>query len=216
MRPPGMPHGEHGHHGHWAGGRVPKGNVRGLLLAALLDGPAHGYELMGRLEGQAGGRWRPSPGSVYPLLQVLEDEGLVRGRDSGGRKVYELTEQGRTLADAGQLPSRRTWTCAPRCTGCTPPPSRWQRRETPPRCRRQWRLSGTPARRSTGCSRSSAGGHTRGRGNYVTETPTARPQRRRKPPRPVEVVSVSKITPRLVSVLVRGDALAEFRIEAPT
>ena len=103
MRPPGMPHGEHGHHGHWAGGRVPKGNVRGLLLAALLDGPAHGYELMGRLEGQAGGRWRPSPGSVYPLLQVLEDEGLVRGRDSGGRKVYELTERGRALADAGQL-----------------------------------------------------------------------------------------------------------------
>ena len=50
----------------------------------------------------------------------------------------------------------------------------------------------------------------------MTETPTARPQRRRKPPRPVEVVSVSKITPRLVSVLVRGDALAEFRIEAPT
>src|SRR3979411_3260407 len=64
MRPPGKPHGEHGHHGHWAGGRVPKGNVRGLLLAALLDGPAHGYELMRRLEGQASGRWRPSPGSV--------------------------------------------------------------------------------------------------------------------------------------------------------
>ena len=72
MRPPGKPHGEHGHHGHWAGGRVPKGNVRGLLLAALLDGPAHGYELMRRLEGQASGRWRPSPGSVYPLLQLLE------------------------------------------------------------------------------------------------------------------------------------------------
>jgi DNA-binding PadR family transcriptional regulator len=107
MRPPGKPHGEHGHHGHWAGGRMPKGNVRGLLLAALLDGPAHGYELMRRLEGQASGRWRPSPGSVYPLLQLLEDEGLVRGRASDGRsegrKVYELTEQGRTQADAGQL-----------------------------------------------------------------------------------------------------------------
>jgi DNA-binding HxlR family transcriptional regulator len=103
MRPGGMPYGEHGGLGHWAGGRVPKGNVRGLLLAALLDGPAHGYELMRRLEGQAGGRWRPSPGSVYPLLQVLEDEGLVRGRDSDGRKVYELTERGRPLADAGHL-----------------------------------------------------------------------------------------------------------------
>ncbi|MGH3418356.1 MAG: PadR family transcriptional regulator [Streptosporangiaceae bacterium] len=103
MKPPGKPHGEHGRHGHWAGGRVPKGNVRGLLLAALLDGPAHGYELMRRLEGQASGRWRPSPGSVYPLLQLLEDEGLVRGRASEGRKVYELTERGRDQADAGQL-----------------------------------------------------------------------------------------------------------------
>jgi len=107
MRPPRTPHGEHGHHGHWAGGRVPKGNVRGLLLAALLDGPAHGYELMRRLEGRASGRWRPSPGSVYPLLQLLEDEGLVRGRASDGRsegrKVYELTERGRAQADAGQL-----------------------------------------------------------------------------------------------------------------
>jgi DNA-binding PadR family transcriptional regulator len=103
MRPPRMPHGEHGRHGHWTGGRVPKGNVRGLLLAALLDGPAHGYELMRRLEGQAGGRWRPSPGSVYPLLQLLEDEGLARSRDSEGRKVYELTERGQAQADLGQL-----------------------------------------------------------------------------------------------------------------
>jgi NADPH-dependent ferric siderophore reductase len=50
----------------------------------------------------------------------------------------------------------------------------------------------------------------------VTETPAARPPRRRKPPRPAEVVSVSKMTPRLVSVLVRGDALDGFKIEAPT
>jgi DNA-binding PadR family transcriptional regulator len=104
MRPTGE-HGDghHGPHGHWAGGRVPKGNVRGLLLAALLDGPAHGYELMRRLEEQAGGRWRPSPGSVYPLLQLLEDEGLVSVLDREGRKVYELTEQGRAQADAGRL-----------------------------------------------------------------------------------------------------------------
>lgn len=96
MRPGGkMP----GRHDHWAGGRVPKGNVRGLLLAALLRGPAHGYELMRRLEEQAGGRWRPSPGSVYPLLQLLEDEGLIHGSEADGRKVYELTEAGRQQAD---------------------------------------------------------------------------------------------------------------------
>jgi DNA-binding PadR family transcriptional regulator len=99
----GTPGKAHGHHGHWAGGRLPKGNVRGLLLAALLDGPAHGYELMRRLEGQAGGRWRPSPGSVYPLLQLLEDEGLVSSTDREGRKVYELTPAGRAQADQSRL-----------------------------------------------------------------------------------------------------------------
>ena len=105
MRPIGKAHGDHGHghHGHWAGGRVPKGNVRGLLLAALLEGPAHGYELMRRLETQAAGRWRPSPGSVYPLLQLLEDEDLVRGTDQDGRRVYELTEAGRAQADQSRL-----------------------------------------------------------------------------------------------------------------
>jgi Fe2+ or Zn2+ uptake regulation protein len=103
MRPPGLGHGDHGHHGHWSEGRVRKGNVRGLLLAALLQGGAHGYELMRRLEEQSGGRWRPSPGSVYPLLQLLEDEGLVRGRDEDGRKVYELTDAGRDKADGDGL-----------------------------------------------------------------------------------------------------------------
>ncbi len=93
----------HGHQGQWAGGRVPKGNVRGLLLAALLRGPAHGYELMRRLEEEAGGRWRPSPGSVYPLLQLLEDEGLLQGNDEEGRKVYELTQTGRDQADDSRL-----------------------------------------------------------------------------------------------------------------
>ncbi len=107
MRPPGKSDGDHdhrhGHHGHWTGGRSKQGNVRGLLLAALLDGPAHGYELMRRLEEQAGGRWRPSPGSVYPLLQLLEDEGFAQGADQDGRRVYELTEAGRAKADAGLL-----------------------------------------------------------------------------------------------------------------
>lgn len=86
-----------------AGGRVPRGNVRGLLLAALLQGPAHGYELMRLLEERAGGRWRPSPGSVYPLLQLLEDEGLIHGSDEDGRKVYELTQAGRGQADDTRL-----------------------------------------------------------------------------------------------------------------
>jgi DNA-binding PadR family transcriptional regulator len=89
-------HGEHG-------GRARRGDVRALVLAALLQGGGHGYELMRRLEQLAGGRWRPSPGSVYPLLQLLEDEGLVCGRDGEGRRVYELTETGRAQADESRL-----------------------------------------------------------------------------------------------------------------
>jgi DNA-binding PadR family transcriptional regulator len=80
-----------------------KRNIRGLLLAALLTGPAHGYELMRRLEEHSGGRWRPSPGSVYPLLQMFEDEKLARSRDEDGRKIYELTAEGRARADEHDL-----------------------------------------------------------------------------------------------------------------
>jgi DNA-binding PadR family transcriptional regulator len=97
-------HGDsHGRHGPLDRDRVRRGEVRSLLLAALLDGPAHGYELMDRLEAHAGGRWRPSPGSVYPLLQLFEDTGLICGRDAGGRRTFELTQAGRSQADEGRL-----------------------------------------------------------------------------------------------------------------
>ena len=66
--------------GNWRGGgrRMRRGDIRTALLLALKDGRAHGYELIGRLEEKIGGTWRPSPGSVYPTLQLFEDEGLVR------------------------------------------------------------------------------------------------------------------------------------------
>ncbi len=92
--------GEHRHGERWSGGRRHRrGDIRLVLLAALLDGSAHGYELMGRLEESSGGVWRPSPGSVYPTLQLLEDEGLVRSVEEGDRRVYELTDAGREQAD---------------------------------------------------------------------------------------------------------------------
>lgn len=104
MRQPGK---GHGHGGGYRGpgyrGGVRRGEVRDLLLAALLEGPAHGYELMGWLEERSGGRWRPSPGSVYPLLQVFEDEGLATGSEQSGRKVFALTEAGRAQADRGRV-----------------------------------------------------------------------------------------------------------------
>jgi len=75
--------------------RVRRGDVRWALLAVLQDGPKHGYEVIRALEEQSGGRWRPSPGSVYPTLQLLQDEGLLRAEDRDGKRVYELTDEGR-------------------------------------------------------------------------------------------------------------------------
>jgi DNA-binding PadR family transcriptional regulator len=106
VRPPdgeSGPGGRRGHHHTWDGGRVRRGKVRDLLLAALLEGPAHGYELMRRLEQGSGGRWRPSPGSVYPLLQLFVDQGLVEGLDVEDRRVFKLTDAGRAEADARHL-----------------------------------------------------------------------------------------------------------------
>jgi len=95
--------GDHRHGDSWGGRRHRRGDIRLVLLAALLDGSAHGYELMGRLEEASGGTWRPSPGSVYPTLQLLEDEGLVRSVQEGDRRVYELTDAGREQADPEAL-----------------------------------------------------------------------------------------------------------------
>ncbi len=81
------------------GGRRRRGDVRALLLAALLDGDAHGYELIRRLEERAAGAWRPSAGSVYPTLQLLEEEELVAGRDETGKRIFALTDAGRSEAE---------------------------------------------------------------------------------------------------------------------
>lgn len=76
--------------------------MRGVLLSALLDGPAHGYEIITRLDERTGGLWRPSAGSVYPTLQLLEEEGKLTGRDEGGKRIYELTDEGRAEAEAAR------------------------------------------------------------------------------------------------------------------
>ena len=93
------PRSRHGGGGH--GGRGPRrgffrqGEVRLALLSLLGDGPAHGYELMKRLEERSGGTYQASAGTVYPVLQQLEDEGLIRVQDDEGKKVYHLTDAGR-------------------------------------------------------------------------------------------------------------------------
>ncbi len=69
----------------------------------------HGYQIIQELTERTGGAWRPSPGSVYPTLQQLEDEELVRETASeSGKRVYELTDAGREQASATTAP----WTAA--------------------------------------------------------------------------------------------------------
>jgi DNA-binding PadR family transcriptional regulator len=60
----------------------------------------HGYQIMQRLEEKSGGAWRPSPGSVYPTLQLLEDQGIIKGEEAEGRRVFSLTEAGTAEAAA--------------------------------------------------------------------------------------------------------------------
>src|SRR3954449_3517722 len=78
--------------------RVRRGDVRSAILALLDDRPMHGYEMIQELEERTGGRWTPSAGSIYPTLQLLEDEGLVKPEEVEGRKVYSLTEAGQEAA----------------------------------------------------------------------------------------------------------------------
>ena len=108
---PGMrgPRGRRGDFGGWGGGRrMRRGATRGAILVALRDEPAHGYEVMRRLEEMSGGLWRPSPGSVYPQLQMLEDEGMVRSSDVEGSRTYALTEAGRAEAEKAAVPWQGT------------------------------------------------------------------------------------------------------------
>jgi DNA-binding PadR family transcriptional regulator len=80
--------------------RMRRGDVRAAILLLLEQEPRNGYQLMQELEERSGGAWRPSPGSVYPALQQLEDEGLVRSDETEGRKLFHLTDAGREAAEA--------------------------------------------------------------------------------------------------------------------
>jgi DNA-binding PadR family transcriptional regulator len=100
FRPPFGPHGGGGQWGHWAppwapGTRARRGDVRAAILAVLADGPRNGYQVIGEIAERSGGAWRPSPGSVYPTLSQLEDEGLVEAPEGSGRRVFALTDAGR-------------------------------------------------------------------------------------------------------------------------
>jgi DNA-binding PadR family transcriptional regulator len=84
------------------GGRARRGDVRAAILALLGESPMHGYQIIQELETRSSGLWRASPGSIYPTLQLFEDEGLVSASEVDGKRVFQLTDTGRErLAEAG-------------------------------------------------------------------------------------------------------------------
>jgi len=104
------PWGGHGMRGGWGrggAGRIGRllehGDLRFVLLALIQEQPRHGYELIKELEARTGGAYRPSPGVVYPTLNLLEDEGFVRpGAGDSARKLYEITDEGRAALEANR------------------------------------------------------------------------------------------------------------------
>lgn len=110
---PRGPHGPGGPRGHR--GRAGRGDTRAAILLLLAEQPMHGYQLIQEIAQRTDGRWRPSPGAVYPALSALEDEGLVTIERESGRKLARLTEAGGTyvtqhadeLGDPWQAASER-------------------------------------------------------------------------------------------------------------
>ncbi len=112
----GRPHGRggfgpwFGEPRHLRGPRVRRGDVRAAALALLAEEPRNGYQIIQEIGERSGGVWRPSPGSVYPALQQLEDEGLIRAEAAdGGRRHYVLTDEGRAYVAAHPDELRAPW-----------------------------------------------------------------------------------------------------------
>jgi DNA-binding PadR family transcriptional regulator len=90
--------------------RRGRGDVRLALLGILAEEPMHGYQLIREIAQRSEGRWRASPGSVYPTLSQLEDEGLVGAEQSAGRRVFHLTDEGRAEVSERAAEFTALWT----------------------------------------------------------------------------------------------------------
>ena len=93
LQPPAEPRG---------GIRIDRGDVRAAVLVTLIDRPMNGYEIVRTLEQRGSGARTPGAGSVYPMLQLLVDEGLATAAEEDGRKRYTLTASGRGAAEAAR------------------------------------------------------------------------------------------------------------------
>jgi DNA-binding PadR family transcriptional regulator len=95
--------------GRGRGPKVRRGDVRAAILDVLAVEPMNGYQIIQQIAERSGGAWKPSPGSVYPTVQQLEDEGLVTGRETDGRRLLELTDEGRAYVAEHPDELAATW-----------------------------------------------------------------------------------------------------------
>jgi DNA-binding PadR family transcriptional regulator len=91
------------------GRKARRGDIRTAALLLLAEEPRNGYQIMQEVEERSGGVWRPSPGSVYPALAQLEDEGLVQTDQLDGRKAFALTDAGRAEVEARDADRPAPW-----------------------------------------------------------------------------------------------------------
>jgi DNA-binding PadR family transcriptional regulator len=91
------------------GRRTARGDIRLAVLALVAEQPRHGYEIIQEIAERSGGAWRPSPGSVYPTLSQLQDEGLVRVETADGRRVVHLTEAGTAFVEEHRAELDAVW-----------------------------------------------------------------------------------------------------------
>jgi hypothetical protein len=101
--------GGRGFGGRGSSGRAARGDVRASVIALLAEQPRHGYQIITEITERSGGAWTPSPGSVYPVLQQLQDEGLVRPEEADGRRVFHLTEAGEAYVAAHPDELAKPW-----------------------------------------------------------------------------------------------------------
>jgi DNA-binding PadR family transcriptional regulator len=92
--------------------RLRRGDVRAAVLVLLDESPRNGYQIIQELTERSDGAWRPSPGSVYPILQQLEDEGLVEISSTVSGKTYVLTAQGKALVEKDRATLGKPWETA--------------------------------------------------------------------------------------------------------
>jgi len=111
-----MEHGKAGRRG-WGRRRGRRGAIRAAILMLLSEQPMHGYEMIQQIGARSGGARQPSPGSIYPALQMLEDQGLIRAEEAEGRRTFHLTDAGREHVERHREELAAAWNAMQDTTG---------------------------------------------------------------------------------------------------